>query len=238
MCGKLCSLRPLRHIFKLSILSLVSLEPLHTSECRWFFLGQGTCWLICKLTRGKIEHWFVTHMCYQFCKRNTIQQISSLCIHRCSLLAPLGLRRWQVSAQKIPIALDKCKLAKNQECLAMSRWAWFVSAKTAAGRSIVNYHFGLQKLTTRSEASEWTEPRCKSILTYLSNTPKILTLLVPAFAQLWQRAQWNQRLGFLWHREMRFWISTCWVELRIHCRPRAHVEISRSTEDFFEPSWA
>ena len=123
-----------RQWWELSILSLLSLQPLHTSECRWFFFGQGTCWLICKLTMGKIEHWFVTHTCYQFCKRNTIQQISSLCIHRCSVLAPLGLRRWQVSAQKIPIASDKCKLAKNQECLAMSRCAWFVSAKTAAGR--------------------------------------------------------------------------------------------------------
>ena len=36
------------------------------------FLGKGTCWLICTLTRGKVEQWFVTHTCYQFCKRNTI----------------------------------------------------------------------------------------------------------------------------------------------------------------------
>ena len=107
---------------------ILSLEPLHTSECRWVFLGQGTCWLICTLTRGKVEQWFVRHKCYQFCKRNAIQLISSLYIHRCSLLASLErLRRWQVSAQKIPIALDKCELAKNQECLAMSRCAWFVS---------------------------------------------------------------------------------------------------------------
>ena len=51
---------------------ILSLEPLHTSECRWVFLGQGTCWLICTLTRGKVEQWFVRHKCYQFCKRNTI----------------------------------------------------------------------------------------------------------------------------------------------------------------------
>ena len=75
-------------------LSILSLEALQPSECRWTFQEQGTCWLICTLTRGKAQQWFVTHTCCKFCKCNTIQLISLLYIHRCSLLASLErLRR-------------------------------------------------------------------------------------------------------------------------------------------------
>ena len=95
---------------------------------------------ICTLTRGKIQQWFVTHTCYQFCKCNTIQLISSLYIHRCSLLASLKrLRKWQVSAQKIPIALDKCELAKSQECLAMSGWFWMYSIRKWTWNRALHY---------------------------------------------------------------------------------------------------
>ena len=59
-------------VWDLYVTSSSRFEPLHTSECRCFLLGKGTCWLICTLTRGKIEQWFVTHTCYQFCKRNMI----------------------------------------------------------------------------------------------------------------------------------------------------------------------
>ena len=44
------------------------------------------------------------------------------------------------------------------------------SWSSAAGHSIPECHFGLQKLTTRSEAWEWTGYRCKSMLTYLCNS--------------------------------------------------------------------
>ena len=44
------------------------------------------------------------------------------------------------------------------------------SWSSAAGHSTADFHFGLQKLTTRSEAWEWTGYRCKSILTYLCNS--------------------------------------------------------------------
>ena len=44
------------------------------------------------------------------------------------------------------------------------------SWSSAAGHSTADCHFGLQKLTTRSEAWERTGYRCKSILTYLCNS--------------------------------------------------------------------